>query len=63
MDRQQDRIDGEPGRKPAQGGTVMMANSDTNDGDSVFTTFYTGSYSVFCRQVSDVHLGNAPPNT
>lgn len=62
MDRQQDQIDSEPGRKPEEGGTVMMANSDTNNGDGVSTTFYTGSFSVFSRQVSDVHLGNAPPN-
>lgn len=62
MDRQQDQIDSEPGRKPAQGGTVMMTNSDTNDGDGVSTTFYTGSYSALSRQVSVVHLGNAPPN-
>jgi len=40
----------------------MMTNSDTNNGDGVFTTFYTASYSVLSRQVSDVPLGNAPPN-
>lgn len=40
----------------------MMANSDTNIGDGVSTTFYTVSYSAFSRQVSDVLLGNAPPN-
>jgi hypothetical protein len=40
----------------------MLTNSDTNIGDVVSTTFYTGSYSAFSRQVSDVLLGNAPPN-
>lgn len=39
----------------------MMANSDTNDGDGVSTSFYTGSYSARSCQVSDNHLGNAPP--
>lgn len=62
MDWQRDQIDSEPGRKPDEGGTVMVANSDTNNGDGVFTTFYTASYSVFSRPVSDIHLGNAPPN-
>ncbi len=41
----------------------MMANSDTNDGDGVSTSFYTGSYSVFPRQIPNVHPGNAPPNS
>jgi len=62
MDRQQDQIDGEPGRKPDGGGTVMMANSDTNIGDGVSTSFYTGSYSALSCQVSYTPLGNAPPN-
>jgi hypothetical protein len=60
MDRRQDLIEGEPGRKPVQGGTVMKANSRAIAGVGVAAPFQIGSYSALSCPVA-LHLGNAPP--
>lgn len=61
MDTRQDLIEDEPGRKPIEGGTVMIANSRAIDGLGASAPFQTSSYSALSRQVATSPMGNAPP--